>query len=118
MHKILAIDDDLYMLELYKALFVDAGFEIRVAEDALSAIMAFSDFNPDLVILDMDIPAGGGKKVYERLRNNLCSSVPIIFSTGSPELVGVIAEKYNTLVLKKPVNNDTILMEARTMLKI
>ena len=57
MHKILAIDDDLYILDLYKALFVDAGFEVRVAEDALSAIMAFSDFNPDLVILDMDIPA-------------------------------------------------------------
>jgi hypothetical protein len=44
--------------------------------------------------------------------------VPILFSTGAPELLGDLAEKPDIFVLKKPVNNDKLLTEVRRMLKI
>ena len=118
MAKILAVDDDLVILELYKEIFTKAGFEIHTAEDASGAMVKFHELKPDLVILDVDMPAGGGQKVFDRLRNTLLSSTPIIFSTGSPENVANLARNFNVIVLKKPVNPETLISAAKKLLKI
>lgn len=118
MAKILAVDDDLCILELYREIFVKAGFEIHTAEDSSSAITKFQEVKPDLVILDVDMPAGGGQKVFDRLRNLLMSATPIIFSTGSPESVAGLAKNFNVLVLKKPVNPAMLIEAAKKLLNI
>ena len=118
MAKILAVDDDLVMLELYKEIFTKAGFETHTAEDASGAMVKFHELKPDLMILDVDMPAGGGKKVFERLRNTLLTSTPIIFSTGSPESVANLARNFNVIVLKKPVNPEMLIGAAKKLLKM
>jgi len=118
MAKILAVDDDLYILELYKEIFAKAGFEIHTAEDASGAMAKFQEIKPDLIVLDVDMPAGGGQKVFDRLRNLLLSSTPIIFSTGSPESVADLAKNFNVIILKKPVDPKTLLDAANKLLKI
>jgi CheY-like chemotaxis protein len=109
MARILAVDDDLSILEIYKEIFAGAGFEIATAEDAVSAVTRYQDFKPDLLVLDVDMPAGGGQKVFDRLRNLFQTATPIIFSTGMPESVAV---------LKKPVNAGQLVAEAKRLLKI
>lgn len=79
MYKILAIDDDINILNLYKEFL--SGFQVELASDSYSAISKFNSFKPDLVILDVDMPAGGGKKVFERIRSIFLSSIPILFVT-------------------------------------
>ncbi len=64
MFKIMAVDDDLYILELYKTILVEAGYEVETAEDAMSAITKYQEFKPDLLILDVEMPAGGGVKSF------------------------------------------------------
>lgn len=118
MLKILAIDDDLCILELYKEIFTKAGFEIQTAEDASAAVMRYQQFKPDLLVLDVDMPAGGGQKVFDRLRNILQTATPIIFSTGKPESVEKLGKAFNVSVLKKPVNPETLISEAKKLLKI
>jgi DNA-binding response OmpR family regulator len=118
MAKILAVDDDLAILELYKEIFTKAGFEIHTAEDASNAMGKYQEVKPDLIILDVDMPAGGGQKVFDRLRNLLMTAVPIIFSTGSPENVAGLARNLNVIILKKPVNAAVMISAVNKLLKI
>ncbi|MCG2726674.1 MAG: response regulator [Elusimicrobia bacterium] len=117
MFKILAVDDDLCILELYKGMLAEAGFEVQTAEDALSAITKYQEFKPDLLILDVEMPAGGGEKVFDRLRNLFMVTIPIIFSTANPTSVKRYANFANVIVLKKPVDKETILSEIKRLLK-
>ncbi|OGR44687.1 MAG: hypothetical protein A2X35_05105 [Elusimicrobia bacterium GWA2_61_42] len=118
MAKILAVDDDLSILELYKEIFIKAGFEIQTAEDAVSAVMRYQEFKPDLLVLDVDMPAGGGQKVFDRLRNLFQTATPIIFSTGMPESVQNLARNLNVVVLKKPVSPELLIAETKKLLKM
>jgi len=117
-HKILVVDDDLTILELYKEILVKAGFEIQTAEDAMGAVTKFHEFKPSLVILDVDMPAGGGKKVFERLRMQLLSPVPILFSTASPEAVAHLEKNVNVLILKKPLTPGILVGAVKDLLKL
>ena len=118
MAKILAVDDDLCLLELYKEIFSKAGFEIQTAEDAATAIQRYQEFKPDLLVLDVDMPAGGGRKVFDRLRNLFVVGTPIIFSTGKPESVEKLGKNFNVSILKKPVNPEALINEVKKLLKI
>lgn len=118
MPKILAADDDRDILELYKALLTTEGFEVETAEDSAGALVKYHEFKPDLMILDFDMPAGSGEKVFERLRNNIGSRIPVIFSTGMPEKVVHLAKYPSVVILKKPIDNEKILFEVRRLLGI
>lgn len=118
MAKILAVDDDLFILDLYKEIFTKAGFEVQTAEDAVAAVTKFQDFKPDLLVLDVDMPAGGGQKVFDRLRNLFQNATPIIFSTGLPETVQNLAKLANVAVLKKPVNPELLVATAKKLLNM
>lgn len=118
MPKILAVDDDLSILEIYKDIFAAAGFEVRTAEDAVAAVTLYQQFQPDLLVLDVDMPAGGGQKVFDRLRNLFQSPTPIIFSTGMPEHIQNLAKLANVAVIKKPFAADQLVAEAKRLLRI
>lgn len=117
-HKILIVDDDCTILELYKEILAKAGFETQTAEDAIGAVTKFQEFHPELVILDVDMPAGGGRKVFERLRLQLAAPTPILFSTASPDSVQDLAKNLNVLVLKKPVTPGILVGAIKDLLKL
>jgi len=116
--KILIVDDDTCVLELYSEILSKAGFEIQTAEDAIGAVTKAQEFGPGLIILDVDMPAGGGRKVFERLRLQLAIPTPILFSTGSPEAVASLAKNMDVIVLKKPLTAETLLTAAKKLLKL
>lgn len=116
--KLLVVDDDPAILELYREILMKAGFEVQTAEDAIGAVTRFQDIKPELVILDVDMPAGGGRKVFERLRIQLASPVPILFSTASPATVEDLAKNINVLVLKKPLTPGVLVGAVKDLLKL
>ena len=95
-----------------------AGFEINTAEDTLGAVTKYQAFNPALIVLDVDMPAGGGRKVFERLRLQLASATPILFSTASPDSVADLAKNLNVTVLTKPVTPAILLAAVKKLLKL
>jgi DNA-binding response OmpR family regulator len=118
MHKILAVDQDLHILECYKELFVKAGFDIHIAEDAMSAISRFGEVKPDVVILDLELPGGGGKGVLERLRTSFLSKVPVLFATISPAEVLDMCEDPDVYIVKKEFHTPMLLSTVKRILKI
>ena len=77
--KVLIVDDDSEMLALCRRLFAGAGAEVHVATDGREALGQFAACRPDLVLLDVMMPALDGWEACRLLRR--MSDVPIIFLT-------------------------------------
>lgn len=118
MDKILAIDDELTMTDFYEDLFSGAGYEIKTAADATAGMDLYYDFKPDLLVLDADMPGGGGERVFGISRTLLNSDIPIIFITGLPERVAKLAlTNSNVRVYQKPVDTKDLLSTVKEMIK-
>lgn len=70
MTKILIIEDDMILLQMYEVKFRHAGFDVDTAFDGEQGLEKIRSFNPDLVLLDILIPKINGKVLFERVRNN------------------------------------------------
>jgi DNA-binding response OmpR family regulator len=77
--KILVIDDDADLVRALRVRLRAHNYEISTAGDGYSAIAAAQKDHPDLIVLDLGLPAGDGFVVLERLqKNDALSSVPVI----------------------------------------
>ena len=103
MRKILAADDDVGALEFYRELFQDAGYEFKGVHDVTGAVMLCQDFKPDLLVLDWDMPSGGGSMIFEKVRDLTGKDIPVLFVTGMPQKVDK-AGLPKVTVLQKPAS--------------
>jgi len=77
--KILVIDDDQDIQRLLAHRLGREGYETAFAADGISAIAAARKESPDLIILDLGLPAGDGFTVLERLHAMPhLSTIPVI----------------------------------------
>jgi two-component system cell cycle response regulator len=84
MKTVLLVDDDDTFLLTIGLRLKSMGYTVCTAKDAVSAISAVRKNNPDVVVLDVSLPAGDGFLVADRLRNLIGSATtPIIFVTAS-----------------------------------
>ena len=110
--KILIVDDE---RDIVKALMIrlqGAGYEVVTAFDGAQAIFVAHKEKPDLILLDIRMPAGNGFSVAEKLKHSVdTSSIPVIFLTGSPETNA--EERATTLgarfYIKKPYDPEELL---------
>ncbi|MCX5786593.1 MAG: response regulator [Elusimicrobia bacterium] len=108
--KILAVDDDVAILDFYSSLLSKAGYQVETAVEATAAIILFKEAPSDLLILDVAMPSGGGKQVLEVVSSLIQEGVPIVFVTGLPEkIVPWVSGMTNVRVLKKPVDSEELL---------
>ncbi|HBB66380.1 MAG TPA: hypothetical protein DCZ93_03575 [Elusimicrobia bacterium] len=117
MAKILAADDDETMTAFYTALFGEAGHQVVIAADGAAALDVYLGFQPDLMVLDVDMPSGGGGRIFNIIRRVLQLKKPVIFVTGLPEKARGLAATYRWVsVLQKPVGGDLLLDEVNRLL--
>src|SRR6202162_2246469 len=84
MKSVLLVDDDSVFLLTIGVRLKSMGYTVYAAKDAVNAISTVRKNNPDVVVLDVSIPAGDGFMVAERLQNLISTAAPpIIFFTGS-----------------------------------
>lgn len=76
--KVLIIEDNEDIQELYKIYFESEGFEVKSSTDWLKGIVDVVEFKPDLIILDIMMPQMNGFEVLETLKNNSSISTPVI----------------------------------------
>ena len=84
--KILIVVDE---RDIVKALMIrlkGAGYDVVTAFDGAQGVFMAHKETPDIILLDIRMPAGNGFSVIERLKGSAhTSTIPIIFLTGSPE---------------------------------
>ena len=66
--RILVVEDTPTQAALARALLVGAGYEVRIADTAQSAMVAAAEWQPDAILLDLELPDYSGMEVMRRLR--------------------------------------------------
>jgi DNA-binding response OmpR family regulator len=82
--KILVVDDEENIRELYRDELVEEGYKVELAGDGHDALRKFEAFRPDLVTLDVKMPGLDGLEVLRRIREK-DASVPVLLLTAFGE---------------------------------
>ena len=79
---ILVIDDERANLALARTLLEAEGFVVRTAVDAISAFDELKEVEPDLILMDIQLPGMDGWELTRRLKRNPATShIPVIALT-------------------------------------
>ncbi len=78
------VEDDDVIREMLSVAFTEAGFEIVAALDGLHALRTAIAMRPDVVLLDLGLPAldGSGYLARWRERDERAKKVPVIVMSG------------------------------------
>ena len=80
--RVLVVDDNQDAADSLAMLLGVRGEEVRIAYDGAMALEVERDFKPDVVLLDIGLPAISGYDVAERLREKRGNKVLIVAITG------------------------------------
>jgi DNA-binding response OmpR family regulator len=110
--KIMIVEDENLQLTALARSLKSAGFEIVAARDGLTAISTARKEQPDLILLDLGLPAGDGFVVLQRLQMLLnTGTIPVIVvSSRTPIGNRDAALKAGAIAyIHKPVNMPILL---------
>jgi len=68
MKKILLVEDDQFLIDIYQKKLKDSGFEVEVAKDGEKALEILKEKEFDLMLLDIVLPRIDGWKILEEIR--------------------------------------------------
>ena len=86
MAKILIIEDNPEIAGLIRDSLIAQGFEATTCPDAYQGIEFTHRMKPDLILLDLMLPAGGGFNVLENVKLSVhTKGIPVIVLTASKD---------------------------------
>ena len=115
--KILVVDDEAQIIRVMRHILSAHQFDIRTASDGESAFELFRDWQPDLVVTDLQMPNMNGLELCEKLRE--ISQVPIVVLSVRDEEKTIVealdagADDYVT----KPFGANELLARVRAALR-
>ena len=117
--KILIVEDDPVGRQILHRALSNAGYDATLASDAMTALTQTQRANPDLIILDLGLPAGGGYTFLQRVKTfPRLAVIPILVvsgqdrATNEPRALGAGASSY----LEKPAPPDVVIAEVKRLL--
>ncbi|MBN2096554.1 response regulator [Candidatus Peregrinibacteria bacterium] len=79
--KILIVEDDKDICELYSTAFMREGFKVFKAMEGKGAIEKYQQKNPDIILLDIMMPGVDGYEVLKEVRKRHDKYVPVVMLT-------------------------------------
>lgn len=116
--RILIVEDDSSLRDLYSEALQGEGFDTHTASDGIEGMEKFEDVNPDLIILDLLMPKMDGWEALERVRN--ISDCPVIIVTGqgtTEEIIRGLLEAGADDYLVKPFGIKELTARVNVVLK-
>jgi len=98
--RILIIEDDKPLADLYRSSLRFSGFDVDVAEDGVTALWKIEQNRPDLIVLDLHLPRLRGEAVLSEIAERPeLRNTPVIVVTGSDARLTIQQAK---AILRKP----------------
>jgi DNA-binding response OmpR family regulator len=117
--KVLVVEDDRDLRHGLTLRLVALGYDVVQAEDGYFAVSVARNELPDVVLLDIGLPAGDGISVLERYaRLPMLSGTPVVVLTGRDPIVTERAvRRFNvSAFLTKPADNKDLATALATAL--
>ncbi|MFN8523463.1 MAG: response regulator [Chloroflexota bacterium] len=118
MPTILIVEDDELNRDSLRRLLRRRGFEIEIATDGLQGVESAKTLAPDLILMDMSLPAIDGWEATRRIRVEVERRVPIIALTAHAmaadrdRAIEAGCDDYDT----KPIDLDRLLPKIHALL--
>ena len=118
MAKILIVDDEEHIRQLYSEELIEAGYEIITAESGYKILDKIEDEKPDLVVLDIKMADYNGLDVLQDIRNRFYN-LPVVlctaYDTFKEDMKSVAADFYviKSFDLTELKNKITMALEAK-----
>ncbi len=112
MRNILVIDDEEAIVSMLTMALTIFGFNVETASDGLEGIKKFDEYNFDVVITDIHMPALDGNGVVRHIRNSVRQSTPVIAISGTPWL---LANGDFDAILSKPSSIITLVDTVKSL---
>ena len=89
--KLVVIEDNAAIANVYVTMLSAAGYETSVAEDARSGMRQIRLVRPDLVLLDLNLPDAPGTAVLRAIRGDAAlKTLPVIVLTASTRVTDML----------------------------
>lgn len=120
MKTILVVDDNADNRYLLECILISDGYHVIAASNGYEAISKNLSEQPDLILIDIQMPDINGNEAARLIRHSMESDrIPIIVAISSYELTGdmtdVLTAEY-AAYFEKPINPEHILMNIRNLL--
>ena len=68
--KVLIVDDDAFLLDMYSIKFKESGFSVEIAQNGEEAVEKVKELNPDVILLDIVMPKLDGFEVLRAFKKD------------------------------------------------
>lgn len=119
--KVIVVDDDLFIRELYIEIIKDAGYDVDFATNGVDALEKLSKGGYDIILLDVMMPKMDGLQVLEELSKNPphIKNGPAILMTNlseDPLLNNPASKLASAFLIKADVTPDQIIAKTKELL--
>lgn len=89
MSKILLVDDDQNLVEIFQTALEKAGFEVITAGDGKTGLEKANSETPNLILLDQILPDAKGTEILKTIKASASKDIPvaILSNFGQSELI-------------------------------
>jgi two-component system, chemotaxis family, chemotaxis protein CheY len=116
--KILIVEDDIFLVELYRMVLEHAGFEIVGSATNGAIALDWIEKNheiPDIILMDYRMPVKNGLETAKEIRVRKVGS-RIILATADHSIVDKVNPDEIDLVMEKPFQMDELINAAKRMI--
>lgn len=109
---VLVIDDDKTIVAVLSATLRAAGYHVLAAYDAMQGFMLAQREAPAVILLDIQLPAGGGLPLLEKITTSTKThAIPVVIITGGtdPKLEAETKAKGASFFVRKPVDQKALI---------
>jgi putative two-component system response regulator len=118
---ILIVDDEPANLQVLTGILKQKGYKVRPASSGLQALQGAEIEQPDLILLDINMPDMNGYEVCKKLKeNNYLKEIPVIFISALNETIDKIKafSAGGVDYVTKPFHIEEVLSRVDTHLKL
>jgi len=123
MSRLLLVDDDRQLLELYRLILEHAGYQVQTAETCRAAFLLLEQTDPEVVITDLRVPEmEDGLALIRTLKNHkrppgMPPLKVIVISGWTEDLAAGVEREFVHRVLAKPVRMEILLRSIAELAK-
>jgi two-component system, OmpR family, response regulator VicR len=119
--KILCVDDEQDMLDLYQVILEGPDYKVQGVNNGKKALEDLRKFDFDLVVLDLMLPGMDGWEIFQQMKmDNILKEIPVIIVTAKAQsidkVLGIHVAKADDYI-SKPFRPKELLGSVNQLLK-